>query len=128
MNKENFKLVLDKIEKNRDLYDQKTYHNKKFFGLCGNTHCVAGWAQILSGQKADNRFVYRDGRLFLGLNRADANYLFDSKRTIEEIYDFYETGKRPTTAPKKKAATPATAPQDQEAAVLEAMVGMRSRE
>lgn len=78
MNIENFRVVLGHIKANPNSWDQTTWH-------CGTTHCFAGWAQILAGKAAHDGNTRRDARLFLGLNRADADYLFASERTLGDF-------------------------------------------
>lgn len=83
----NCKLVLDQIEKHPETWIQEKWH-------CGSSHCFAGWAQILSGNNANDDTVRRDARIFLGLSYIEAQYYFDSRRRLEELKtvleDFYD--------------------------------------
>jgi len=81
MNRENYKLVLDKITSCPDEWDQWVWH-------CGTTHCFAGWAQILSGKPADRDTVRRDARVFLDLSSIEANYLFEAARTLRDFNNY----------------------------------------
>ena len=87
MNRKNFKLVLDKIESDPSCWNQRVWH-------CRTQHCFAGWAQILSGNKPDNRTVEEDAMEFLGLSRGEAHYFFNSHRTLEDFRKFLERGGR----------------------------------
>jgi len=83
MNIENFKLVLAKIESDPNCWDQRKWH-------CGTKHCFAGWAQILSGKKPDHHVVRKDARIFLGLGKDEADYLFDPERTLIDFKNAME--------------------------------------
>ena len=82
MNIENFKLVLDKIKSCPSQWKQNVWH-------CGTAHCFAGWAQILSGNKEDERSVRRDARVFLDISNFDANYLFAATTTLSDFETFF---------------------------------------
>ena len=82
MNQENYDAVIAKITENPACWDQTEWH-------CGTTHCFAGWAQILSGRQADGSTTRRDARKWLELTLAEADYLFDAKRTIKDFRDGY---------------------------------------
>lgn len=81
MNRENYKLVLDKIESDPNCWDQSEWH-------CGSKHCFAGWAQILSGKEPDAGTVHRDAVDFLDVSFWDAQYLFHGRRTLEDFRKF----------------------------------------
>jgi len=49
------------------------WHQEK---SCGTTHCIAGWAQVLSGRKQDYDGAYADGQEVLGLTEEQAERLF----------------------------------------------------
>ena len=82
-NLDNCKLVLAQIENHPETWNQGTWH-------CGSSHCFAGWAQILSGNLANNNTVRRDARIFLGLSLREANYYFSSSRTLDELKTILE--------------------------------------
>jgi hypothetical protein len=84
MNKKNFKAVLDKIQADPSCWNQSSWH-------CGTSHCFAGHAQILAGKEADDTYVRQHARIFLELNIRQANFIFDSKRTIEDFKEFLNT-------------------------------------
>jgi hypothetical protein len=102
-NKELLQKVVDAIREHPDQWDQTTWH-------CGTSHCVAGWAEILSG-RIDDRVcelvskatgesrgfqIEDDGdgetrvnaRGSLRLSRSEADWLFDSDRDLQEIVAF----------------------------------------
>ena len=85
MHKENFKLVLDKITSCPETWYQGSWH-----GGCGTRHCFAGWAQTLKGMPPMVRYVRQDARQFLQLTYVEANYLFDSSRTLEDFENFLD--------------------------------------
>jgi hypothetical protein len=80
LNRENLKLVLDHIKADPHSWEQDDWHSE-----CGTKHCFAGWAQILSGKPASNDTVIQDARIFLGLARAQAKYLFSCKRVLADF-------------------------------------------
>ena len=80
LNRENLKLVLDHIKADPDTWDQTNWHSE-----CGTKHCFAGWAQILSGKPLSLGTVRRDARIFLGLAKPEADYLFAGSRTLEDF-------------------------------------------
>lgn len=81
MNRENFKIVLDKIESDPSCWKQSLWH-------CGTKHCFAGWAQILSGNKPNEETVRRDATRFLDVLWVEASYLFNPRRTLEDFREF----------------------------------------
>ena len=85
MNKENFAKVLQQIESHPETWEQTRWH-------CGTKHCLAGWAQILSGKEPNDNTVRRDARAFLDLSMAEADYLFDSWCSVEEFRDVLKNG------------------------------------
>ena len=84
-NIENCKLVLQKIKENPDQWNQGDWH-------CGTSHCFAGWAQILAGKEANDGTARRDARIFLGLNRHEADYYFSAYRTLDDLETVVEDG------------------------------------
>ncbi len=83
MHKENFKLVIDKIKSCPETWYQGAWHRS-----CGTQHCFAGWAQILKGTQPMVRHVRQDARQFLQLTYTEANYLFESSRTLGDFENF----------------------------------------
>jgi hypothetical protein len=83
MNKTNYKKVLDTIEANPACWRQDAWH-------CDSSHCFAGWAQILSGKRADSYTTRRDARIFLDLSAVDADYFFAAHRTLEDFRAGYD--------------------------------------
>lgn len=77
-NAENFKRVLDHIKANPCTWDQEAWH-------CGSAHCFFGWAQIMSGHVPSALLARRDGRVWLGLSRAEAQFLSAATRTIADF-------------------------------------------
>ena len=53
MNIERHNQIIAKIEENPSCWNQAHWH-------CGTAHCYGGWAQILSGKKADIAIVCRN--------------------------------------------------------------------
>lgn len=94
MNIKNFEKVLKTIKKNPNQWRQATWH-------CGTQHCFAGWAQVLSGKKADSMTVAQDALSFLGISENQGDWLFDPARLIT---DFEEFLKRAKTSAARKAA------------------------
>jgi hypothetical protein len=84
-NKENFCCVLDYIESHPTEWQQSSWHSP-----CRTTACFAGRAQIMSGAPINNEAttVRRDARIFLGLTKHEADYLFASHRTLEDFKAF----------------------------------------
>jgi hypothetical protein len=78
--------IVQKIIDNPSCWIQSNYH-------CGSSHCIAGHAQIESGFPASHRFAHQDGLKWLGLTCEQATYLFHSKRTLNEIIEFYQDAK-----------------------------------
>ena len=81
MNKTNYQKVLDQIESNLACWNQSQWH-------CGTSHCFFGWAQILSGEPANDARVIRDARIYLNVSRATASYLSNADRTLLELKKF----------------------------------------
>lgn len=84
-NKENYKLVLDKIISDPEHWNQRSYH-------CGTSHCFAGWAQIISGKAINIKTTRQDARIFLGLTKSEADFLFSSHRNLEDFKYFLNSG------------------------------------
>lgn len=70
--------ILAMIESDPSCWDQEVWH-------CGTSHCFGGWAQIKSGRPADFYTVRRDARLWLGITAYEANRLFSTSNTLEDI-------------------------------------------
>jgi hypothetical protein len=85
MNIENFKKVLDQIEKHPETWDQESWHSD-----CETKHCFAGWSQMLAGEPADKESVEYDAMIFLDVDDPDADYLFSPVRTIQDFRDFLQ--------------------------------------
>ena len=81
MNKAHFKKVLDQITAHPETWKQSSWH-------CGTQHCFAGWAQLLSGQPADENTVRRDARIYLDLSSDEATWLFEPETTIDNFTQF----------------------------------------
>ena len=77
-NQERHDAIMAKIDANPSCWDQTSWH-------CGTAHCYAGHAQIMAGKPADDDAARRDARQWLGLTRAQADYLFDPDRALEEL-------------------------------------------
>lgn len=80
MNIENYKKVLKQITDNPETWCQTLWH-------CDTKHCLAGWAQILSGQPEVSRRARIDARLFLELTPCEADWLFCVSRRLEQLAD-----------------------------------------
>lgn len=85
MNVLRFQLVIDQITQHPETWDQEVWH-------CGSTHCVAGWAQVMSGNAEDELTASEDARTYLELARHEAQYVFSPERTLEELNDFLVHG------------------------------------
>ena len=81
MDVDNLVLVMNHIIDNPESWDQREWH-------CGTTHCFAGHGQILSGKKADYRTAFWDARKFFDIDTSTAHWLFDSRRSLSELYVF----------------------------------------
>ena len=77
-NRERHDAVMAKIDADPACWDQKSWH-------CETAHCYAGHAQIMAGKRPDDDAVRRDARQWLGLTRAQADYLFSGFRTLAEL-------------------------------------------
>ena len=77
-----FDHIMETIEKNRKLWNQKQYHSPK---KCGTAHCIAGWAQILTGNKERDWNAWNDGRRVLELEYEDAEGMFFCDATLTKI-------------------------------------------
>jgi hypothetical protein len=80
------KTAINKILEQPEKWDQSAWHSP-----CGTKHCIAGWCQILSGNAKLEFSARGDSIKALGISQEEADYLFDSKRTISEIYKFAES-------------------------------------
>lgn len=83
MNKKNFRKVLDHIKKHPETWNQESWH-------CGSSHCLFGWAQIMSGCDEVDFNARTDGRAFFEISQKDAVWLSRSGRTIEDFEYFLE--------------------------------------
>ena len=77
------KTAVNQILRHPDTWDQATWHSE-----CGTKHCIAGWCQILSGNKVSACDAMRDARAALDISSADACWLFSGARSLGEIYHF----------------------------------------
>lgn len=69
--------IIVKIKANPSCWDQSNWH-------C----CYAGHAQIDSGKTPDNKTARRDARIWLGLTKFEADYLFSKYRTLDQLESF----------------------------------------
>ena len=83
MNIANFKKVLAHIEAHPDEWDQSIYHSH-----CRTKHCLAGWAQILSGNKMNKMRARTDAMKYFDLMFDEKNYLFCFRRTLPDFRNF----------------------------------------
>jgi len=89
--------VIAAIDANIAAWDQNVIFHK--VTPCGTTHCFAGFAQMLAG-KADQSILcqtydeapWNDAKEYLGLSEDQAEYAFDSSRTLEQLRRFAITG------------------------------------
>ena len=81
MNKEHYKKVLDQITQHPETWNQARWH-------CGSSHCLAGWAKVLSGKPANDDTVRRDARIYLDLSLSEAEWLFATHRTLSDLTDY----------------------------------------
>lgn len=79
MNLARYQQVLDQIRNHPETWKQEVWHTQ-----CGTKHCVAGWAQVLSGQPVSN-MASEDARRWLDVSVSVADYLFASYRTLEDL-------------------------------------------
>ena len=77
------KAAVNQILRHPDTWNQATWHSE-----CGTKHCIAGWCQILSGNKVPTCDVWRDAQAALDISSADASWLFSGDRSLREIYHF----------------------------------------
>ena len=81
--KELLRAAVNRIIDHPEEWNQKTWH-------CGTAHCIGGHCQILAGLPAtDNAGI--DAARLIGLEQADADYVFDANRSMQEIYDFAQS-------------------------------------
>lgn len=88
MNLENFKRLLDQIERDPEHWDQSTWHS-------GDRHCLLGWAQIMSGKQASSATALRDAAEWLEVHNSQAIRLIAVK-TLDEVRSIYEHGDIPS--------------------------------
>lgn len=81
MNAERLAALIAKIEANPGCWDQAHWH-------CGTAACLAGLAQLASGEEADSCGAWRDGCDYLDLTYTQSYYLFHSSRTIADFKEF----------------------------------------
>ncbi len=77
------KAVINQIIDHPETWDQGQDHSD-----CGTKHCILGWAQVLSGKKELGSDSFTEAKVALGLNDDQAEFLWDSNRSWDEIYDF----------------------------------------
>ena len=83
MNIERHNQIIAKIEENPSCWNQAHWH-------CGTAHCYGGWAQILSGKKADIATSRRDARQWLDLSFWEAGISFSVFNTLEDLKNLPE--------------------------------------
>lgn len=104
MNRENYKEVLAQIESDPRSWDQKVWHrNRGPLGICGSAHCFAGWAEILSGHKADYRTAAFHAQRWLEISDQEATYLFAVERTLKDFHKFLEAHPEDVSAKELEA-------------------------
>lgn len=72
--------IVSRIEANPEVWDQRVWHSR-----CGTAHCVAGHAQIDSGEPENPKKAYEDGLEWLELTEDEAEWLFNDSRTIADF-------------------------------------------
>ncbi len=83
--------IIEQIEANPKLWKQTSWHSTL---SCGTSHCVAGWAEFISGDQIkcesfwDSEFHMKRGMELLGLDRMQAAYLFGGSRSLSQIKKF----------------------------------------
>ena len=77
----NLKAVLQQIEDHPETWNQGGWH-------CNTSHCVGGWAQVMSGKEEDSDYVVIHARKWLSLSETEAKYLFNAYRTLDQIRTF----------------------------------------
>ena len=65
-----------------ETWDQQEWH-------CGTKHCIAGHCELLATGK-ETRYTSDIAQELLGITVAEADWLFDARRTLREIYGFAE--------------------------------------
>lgn len=70
---ETAQVVLDIIRQFPEYHDQANYTS-----LCGTTHCVAGWVQVVHGME-DYAWAWDAARQRLGISMRDAKRLFHGR-------------------------------------------------
>lgn len=71
MNVELLEKIAETIASRPNHFDISSWHNS--YGVCGTTHCIGGWAQVLSGIRASTD--HEEMAKLLGLKHAyDAMY------------------------------------------------------
>ena len=94
MNKKHYKKVLDLIISNPESWDQTKWH-------CETSHCFAGHAQNLWRNQICHGYigteiVRQEARLYVGLTKFEADYLFSVYRTFKDFQEFLEKYDDPT--------------------------------
>lgn len=79
--------IVGRIYQNPSCWDQDVYHS-----WCGTRHCIAGHAQIDSGNVPNVTFTYVDAKAYLDLSLEQANFLCYSEFTIDELIQIAITG------------------------------------
>jgi hypothetical protein len=79
--------IIEQIEREPHTWDQGVWHSS-----CGTQHCVAGWAEVITGNY-DNTYVNLDINLnlesdLLKISPENGRYLFWTHRTLDEIKQF----------------------------------------
>lgn len=86
--------IVGRITQRPEIWNQSSAH-------CGSAHCVFGHAQIARHLAIGivecydhlTPFAYLDGMDWLQLTAAEANYIYSSYRSLEELQHFAITGK-----------------------------------
>ena len=101
---ENFRRVLAQIEAQPETWDQESWHRLQRHSPCGTAHCFAGWSEIFATgadpAKMDGdawthaKMCITEERAieYLGITVAQAEWLFDEDRTLDDFRHVAETG------------------------------------
>jgi hypothetical protein len=82
-----YRAVVEYIKAHPEEYNQKSWHSS-----CGTTACFAGRAQIMSGKAPDKDTTRRDAKIWLGLTKNEADYLFDGNQLFDVIAGYDSDG------------------------------------
>lgn len=102
MNIERYRMVMHRIWADLRSWNQGWYHidmDGKYLSpspenpvehSCGTSHCVAGWAQVLSGETGP---CSDTARKWLGLTRDESLWLFASTRILDDLNAVLKRGR-----------------------------------